>query len=296
MTDAVDLALAQFPLGHFTTWDDLAASLTSWVEEGARQGRLLVFPEYGGMTLVGLCPQDTWADEVAQLPALQPWLPAYRDLHARLARAHGVYILAGSLPVEEGGRYFNRAYLFSPDGGVAHQDKLVLTPSEVRSSGLTPGAGARVFDTALGCVAVNICYDSEFPHQARAQAEAGAEVLLVPTCTSNARGYHRVRVSSMARALENQLGAAVSPLIGEAPWLAGLERSTGAAGAYTPSDEGLPEDGVLAQGQPDQPGWVSARLELERLRFARREGHVLNLRDEPAARQRVSGGVTHVTL
>ena len=296
MTDRVSLALAQYPLEQFTRWDDLADSLTGWVGAGARQAKLLVFPEYGGMTLVGLCPPETWGNELAQLPALQGWLPAWLDLHAGLARAHGVYILSGSLPVEEGGRYFNRAFLFSPDGGRGHQDKLTLTPSEGRSSGLTPGAGVQVFETALGRLAVAICYDAEFSHQARAQAEAGAELLLVPSCTSNTRGHTRVRVGSMARALENQCGVAVSPLIGRAPWLAGLEVVTGAAGLYTPSDEGLPEDGVLAQGEPDEPGWVFAELELERLRFVRREGHVLNFRDEPATRRHASASINRISL
>lgn len=283
MTRPLRLALAQYPLPTSDTWDAYAAHLSAWVEQAAPHADLLVFPEYGGMGLVRLCPPTTWRDELAQLPALQAWLPAYRDLHAGLARRHGVYLLAGSLPVEEGGAYFNRAYLFGPDGGCGHQDKLLLTPSERASSGLTPGEGARVFETALGRMAVVICYDSEFPQQARAAAEGGAELLLVPTCTSDRCGHARVRVGSLARALENQCYTALSPLVGSAPWLVGLESTTGAAGIYTPADEGLPEDGVLAEGVPDAPGWVHAEPDLDLLRAVREAGHVRGLHDYPLA-------------
>ncbi len=74
-----------------------------------------------------------------------------------------------------------------------------MTPFE-RDWGISGGAPLRVFDTALGKIAVLICYDSEFPLLARALAEAGAEVILVPSCTERVSGFHRVRTGSMARA------------------------------------------------------------------------------------------------
>ena len=43
------------------------------------------------------------------------------------------------------------------------------------------GRAVRVFDTALGRIGILIGYDAEFPLLARAMAEAGAEVLLVPS-------------------------------------------------------------------------------------------------------------------
>ena len=59
---------------------------------------------------------------------------------------------------------------------------------------------AALFETALGKLAVLICYDSEFPLLARAAVDAGAEVLLVPSCTDSLHGYWRVRLGAQARA------------------------------------------------------------------------------------------------
>ncbi len=70
-----------------------------------------------------------------------------------------------------------------------------MTPFE-RDWGVTGGVPLRVFDTALGKIAVLICYDSEFPLLARAVAEAGAEIILVPSCTESVSGYHRVRTGT----------------------------------------------------------------------------------------------------
>ena len=53
---------------------------------------------------------------------------------------------------------------------------------------------------------------------ARACVEAGAEVLLVPSCTDTLHGYWRVRIGAQGRALEGQCYAVHSPTVGEAAW------------------------------------------------------------------------------
>ncbi len=57
-------------------------------------------------------------------------------------------------------------------------------------------------------------------------AEAGAEMLLVPSCTERVSGYHRVRTGARARALENQIAAIVSPTVGDALWSPAVDRNT----------------------------------------------------------------------
>ncbi len=56
-----------------------------------------------------------------------------------------------------------------------------------------------------------ICYNSEFLLLARALAQVGAQLLIVPTFTYSAGGYHLLRIGCQARALENQLYVALSP-------------------------------------------------------------------------------------
>ena len=128
-----------------------------------------------------------------------------------------------------------------------------MTRFENEDWGIVAGDRLNVFVTPLGRLAVLICYDSEFPLLARAAVEAGAQVLLVPSCTETMRGYWRVRLGSQARALEGQCYAVHSPTVGEAAWSPAVDHNRGAAGIYGPPDRhagfAMPEDGVLAIGE-----------------------------------------------
>jgi len=286
------VAAAAYPVDFHPGWAAYQAKLTAWVADAAGQGAgLLVFPEYAALELIALLPPDLHHDILALRPALQAFLPDFLALHARLAREHGVGIVAGSFPVAEAGGFVNRAYVFGPDSAQSQQDKLLMTRFEAEEWDIAPGEGVRVFELPLpgGEVlrfGVAICYDSEFPTLARRLAEAGAELLVVPSFTGGRAGYTRVRVGSMARALENQCYAVHAPLIADASWTYAVETAVGAAAVYAPADDGLPETGVVAGGEWNAPGWLLADLDLRLTRRVRREGHVLNWRDRTASQTR----------
>lgn len=275
---AFRLAAAQFPVSEPRGWDEAEAFLSGWVAQAAGTGaKLLVFPEYAAMSLAALFDAVTRADLARQVDALQTLRERYLDLHRRLARAHGVYLLAGSFPWRlEDGRVVNRAWLLAPDGRADFQDKQIMTRFERESWNISAQAGLKVFDTALGCLAVSICYDSEFPLLARAQAEAGAQLILVPSCTDSLAGYHRVRVGCQARALENQCVVVQAPLVGEAAWSPAVDVNIGTAGVFGPPDRGFPDDGVLAVGEMNRMQWLYAKVDLDAVTRVRREGQVLN--------------------
>ena len=123
---------------------------------------------------------------------------------------------------------------------------------------------------------------------ARTMAEAGAEILLVPSCTETMRGYWRVRVGAMARALENQCIVVHAPTVGPADWLPVAEHNHGAAAIYGPPDTGFPEDGVIAIGKPDVAGWVHGEVSLDAVRQARADGMVLTFRDWAEQPERIA--------
>lgn len=283
--DAVRVAASQYPVSEPRSWEAFESGLSLWVEDGAADGtQLLVFPEYASMVLAALFDDRVRRDLSGQIGAMQELRESYVDLHARLARRHGVHLLAGSFPWRlDDGRYVNRAWLCTPDGGRAYQDKQVMTRFEREQWGIARGEPLRVFETSLGCIGVAICYDSEFPQLVRAQVEAGAELLLVPSCTDARAGYQRVYVAARARALESQCPVLLSPLVGEAPWSPAIDMNVGVAGVYGPPDRGFPDDGVIAQGREDAPGWVRARIERAAMLEARRDGQVLNFRHWPEA-------------
>ncbi len=288
------IAAAQYPVEALGSWEDYAAKLTRWVAQGAEGGAdLLVFPEYGAMELASLDP-DTMGDLQGSIAFVSDLLPRVDALHAYLAARFGVHILAASAPWQApDGRFRNRARLFAPGGAVGVQDKLIMTRFEREEWGIVGGEGLAVFETALGRIGVCICYDSEFPLIARAMVETGAEILLVPSCTDSLHGYHRVRIGAQARALEGQCYAVQAPTVGSADWSPAIDANRGAAGVYGPPDRGFPDDGVIAIGVLDQPGWVFADLDLEAVRAVRADGGVLNVAhwpEQPAPGQ-ARGGV-----
>ncbi|NVK72296.1 MAG: carbon-nitrogen hydrolase family protein [Oceanospirillaceae bacterium] len=277
------LATAQYDIGFFHQWEEFAEKLARWVTNAAQQdARLLVFPEYGSMELASLFGETVYRDLQQQLHAMQSLLPKWHDLHTELAKRHNLFILASSFPTQQNdGRFVNRAYLFGPTGLVDFQDKLMMTRFENEQWHISGGDQIKVMDTELGRIGIHICYDSEFPMIANRQVAAGADLLLVPSCTDTQAGFHRVRIGCQARALENQCYVVQSPTIGNAPWSEAVDVNTGRASVYTPVDYGFPDNGILAEGEDNQAGWVFATVDLSEIARIREQGQVFNYRDWP---------------
>jgi len=276
----IRIAAAQYPIEAFDRLDAYRAKLGRWVAEAAaNRAQLLVFPEYGAMEYAAASGAGTAGNLQASLAAVSAALAEMDAAHADLARRHGLHILAASGPSERpGGKYVNAARLFGPSGSMGVQEKLIMTPFE-RDWGISGGERVRVFETALGRIGIAICYDSEFPLLVRAQAEAGADIVLVPSCTEFASGYNRVRTAALARALENTCVTVLSPTVGDAPWSPAVDRNAGAAGVFVPAEHGFSETGVVAEGILDQPQWVYADVALDRLRQIKAAGEMRNSTD-----------------
>lgn len=283
----IHLAACQYAIELLESWDAYAEHLTSLCEEAAAAGsQLLLLPEYAGLVLSGQLPPAERGDLQASIAGIQPLIPAWRRLCEGLARRLQIYLQPGSLPIlDDDGQYRNRAWLFGPGGCLGYQDKLMMTRFEREEWNIVGGReGLRVFDTPLARVGILICYDSEFPLLARHLAEAGADLVLVPSCTDTVAGFHRVRVGAQARALENQFAVLQSPTVGLAPWSPALDENVGKAGLYVPPDRGMPADGVIAQSDelcPERSQWLHAELDLEEVRRVRTNGQVFIRRDWP---------------
>jgi predicted amidohydrolase len=281
MSTALRLGLLQYGVTRIESLEHYAERFDALVAAGAAGAELLLMPEYACMEVASALTSAP--DPMAELNAVcaqsDKLLAIFRDTAMR----HGVWLQPGTLPFRDAeGQIHNRAPLIAPTGEIAFQDKHVMTRFEAESWGVRSGLPPAVFETPWGRIGIAICYDSEFPSLVRAQVEAGAWLILVPTCTDTLHGFNRVRLSARARALENQCFVAVAPTVGDAPWLATLDANRGRAGVYGPVDRGFPEDGVLVQGTPDEAGWVFTTLEPHRLDAVRRDGAVRNHQDWPA--------------
>ncbi|HUG61177.1 MAG TPA: carbon-nitrogen hydrolase family protein [Methylomirabilota bacterium] len=279
---ACKVAAAQYPIDRFADLDAYEAKIVDWVSgAGAEGADLLVFPEYGTMELTALAGSVV-GDLHRSIEVMDRLMPEIDALHQMLARRHGVHILAASAP-EQGGDsvYRNVAKLFAPNGKSGRQEKLVMTRFERDTWGIAGGGPVNVFRTEIGMIGVSICYDVEFPLIARAQAEAGAHIILAPSQTETVRGYWRVRLGCQARAVENQCYVVQSPTVGDARWSPVVETNVGAAAVYAPPDGDFPENGVVAIGEMNRPGWVYCDLDLDRVAALRENGGVLNFQHWP---------------
>ncbi|WP_107852051.1 carbon-nitrogen hydrolase family protein [Oceanimonas marisflavi] len=281
MTQPLVLACAQYSIDFLGNWPAFEQKLDRLLADAlAQNASFVLLPEYFSMELASLFDEPVYRSLSAQLDAMQTLLPDFIDYFSGRAEQHGLHILAGTIPVRlSDGRFVNRAHLFRPDGSHDWQDKLQMTRFEKEQWHISAGDEIKVLDTAFGKVGVAVCYDSEFPLIVRRQVEAGARLILVPSCTDTEAGFNRVRIGSQARALENQCFVAQSPTIGEAPWSEAVDVNTGRAAIYTPVDYGYPDDGILVMGEDNQPGWVVATLDLDALETVRAQGQVFNHRD-----------------
>lgn len=130
-----------------------------------------------------------------------------------VARTHDLWLLIGSLALKTGdadGRFANRSFLVSPDGGIAAQyDKIHMFDVEVsktesyrESAGYRPGETAVIAQAPFGRIGMTVCYDLRFPYLYRRLAQAGAEILTVPSAFSPVTGAAHWETLLRARAIE----------------------------------------------------------------------------------------------
>lgn len=276
------VAVAKYPVQAPGGFDAFAARQRDLLDRARRAGAgLAVLPEYLALELAGMFPDAVRRDLPASLAALQPLQDAWQALYTGLSRELDLAIQPGTFITAMGnGRYRNRAWWFMPDGRSGYQDKLQLTAFEKATGIIEGGDALRVFDAGGLRIGIAVCYDVEFPLPVRAQREAGARLLLVPSCTDTAAGATRVRVGCLARALENRMYVAQAVTAGEAAWSPALDINTGEATLYAPMDRGLPDDGIVAMTRGDDV-WAVAELGIDTLDAHQADAQVAIDRDWP---------------
>lgn len=292
----VTIAAAQYPItefGKLAQWED---HVEQWISDAVHRGaQLLLFPEYGSMELASLLTAEERSDLRKQVGGLDRLKDRFLEIFSNLASHYRVVIVAPSIPVLEGTRVLNRAYVFSSNGLAGFQDKWFMTRFEAEEWGIQAGAPElKLFEADWGAFGVQICYDVEFPVGAQVLCASGAELILAPSCTETIRGATRVHVGARARALENQCYVAVAQTIGEAPWSPAVDINYGFASVYSTPDAGLPEEGILSQMTPQEPGWLVQELDFEKIRAVRVSGQVFNFKDSQRLEYRFHGKVIEV--
>lgn len=219
-----------------------------------------------------LTPENTCHMRVPALEKLKsspaPDAHPVMTLFPQLARAHKVWLLAGSVSVRlPGDKIANRSLLFDDRGElVAHYDKIHLfdvdlpTGERHRESDLVaPGDRAVVADTPWGGVGLTICYDVRFAYLYRTLVQNGAKIITVPAAFTVPTGKAHWETLLRARAIET--GSFVL-----APAQTGTHH--GGRATYGHSLVISPWGEVLADGG-DASGIVTATLDLTAVDQAR---------------------------
>ncbi len=124
-----------------------------------------------------------------------------------------IWVLLGSLALKTtgaDGRFANRSFLITPSGRVAgwydklHMFDVTVSAEETfrESDGYRPGDRAVVVDTPLAKFGMSICYDVRFGQLYRDLAQAGAQILTVPSAFSPVTGAPHWESLLRARAIE----------------------------------------------------------------------------------------------
>lgn len=101
------------------------------------------------------------------------------ELLRGLARDHGVWLFAGTVPERDGKLMFNTAPVYSPAGErVAAHRKVHLYPTTGERDVFAAGEVATVLGTPWGLVGISVCFDGDHPGYARALRDRGARVVV----------------------------------------------------------------------------------------------------------------------
>ena len=184
--------------------DENLATAGRLVADAVAQGAgLVALPEY--FPIMGLSDGDKV--KVREVDGSGP----IQEFLVETARRHGVWLVAGSLPLvaRDPGKVLNSCLVYDPSGKrAARYDKIHLfgfqkgTESYNESATIEAGKVPVAFETPFGRVGLSICYDLRFPELYRAMG--GCDLHIIPAAFTETTGRAHWEVLLRARAIENQ--------------------------------------------------------------------------------------------
>lgn len=273
----VRICAIQYMMKKIDSFDDFAQQCEYYADVGASYASdFVVFPEIFTTQLLSFIEEKSPSQAIRRLT---DFTEDYINLFTELAIKYNVNIIGGSHFVEEEGEIYNIAYLFRRDGTIEKQYKVHITPNEKKFWGITGGDKVEVFDTDCGKIAIQICYDVEFPELARIATEKGANIIFSPFCTDDRQGYLRVRYCAQARAVENQIYVAITGTVGNISDVENMDIQYAQSGIFTPSDFTFARDGIVGETSPNIETVLVGDVDLEVLRRSRKSGNVTQWKD-----------------
>ncbi len=194
--------------------------------------------------------------------------PAIAHFRA-LARELKIWLHIGSMGVAVAAdKLANRSLLISPVGRIAARfDKIhmfdVSLPggeSYRESKNYAAGAEAVVAELPWGRLGMTVCYDLRFPGLYRALAQAGADLLAIPSAFTVKTGQAHWHVLMRARAIENGCFVLAAAQAG---------RHENGRETFGHSLIVAPWGDILAEGCGTEPGVIAAEIDMALVAEAR---------------------------
>ena len=277
-SEPVRICVVQYMLRKIDSFEDFANQVEYFTDVASdANADFAVFPELFTTQLMSFLNERSPSLAVRKL---SDFTEQYIELFTTLAVRYNVNIIGGSHFVkEDDDNIYNIAYLFRRDGTIEKQYKIHITPNERKWWGINAGDRVRVFDTDCGKIAIQICYDIEFPELAWIATDMGAKIIFTPFCTEDRQGYLRVRYCAQARAVENQIYTVISGTVGNLPQTENMDIQYAQSGIFSPSDFEFARDGIVGETSPNLEMVLIGDVDLEILRRERQSGTVKQLKD-----------------
>ncbi|RXJ00732.1 GNAT family N-acetyltransferase [Anaerobacillus alkaliphilus] len=273
----VRVCAIQYMMKKIDAFTDFAKQCEFYVDVASSyQSDFAVFPEIFTTQLLSFIEEKSTSQSIRKLTT---FTEQYISLFTGLAVKYNVNIIGGSHFVEEEGKIYNIAYLFRRDGTIEKQYKIHITPNEKKYWGITGGDEVKVFDTDCGKIAIQICYDIEFPELGRIATDKGANIIFTPFCTDERQGFLRVKYCAQARAIENQVYVVIAGTVGNLSEAENMDIQYAQSAIFTPSDFTFPRDGIEGECPANIETVVVGDVDLEILRRHRKSGNVTQLKD-----------------
>ncbi len=276
-TEPVRICAVQYQMRKIDNFEAFAQQVEFFLDTASDyRSDFVLFPELFTTQLLS-CVKPQRPGLAAR--QLSEFTPQYLELFTEMAVKYNVNVIGGSHFVVEDDTLYNISYLFRRDGSIGKQYKIHITPSERKWWGVSPGDKVEVFDTDCGRIAIQVCYDIEFPELTRIATAKGARMVFVPFNTDSRHGYLRIRHCALARCVENHIYVAIAGCTGNLPSVENADIHYAQSGIYTPADIEFARDAVAAECNPNVETVIIHDLDLEQLRRHRESGTVQNWND-----------------
>ncbi|MPV38163.1 nitrilase-related carbon-nitrogen hydrolase [Georgenia subflava] len=196
----VKVALTQTP------WTGDKESMTAWHEEKTREAaaagaQVICYQELFYGPYFGITQDPKYYEYAESVPG-----PTTERFSA-LAKELGIVVVLPVYEEEQPGVLYNTAAVIDADGtylGKYRKHHIPNLPKFWEKFYFRPGnLGYPIFDTAVGRIGVNICYDRHFPEGWRALGLAGAQIVFNPNATAPGISNKLWEIEQPAAAIAN---------------------------------------------------------------------------------------------